>query len=66
MTSKKTKYSLNTCPFVFQKSQVKSLCLKEIRSSLIDSNVLTFLKINNPDYLNSFVMQVDFDLSYSF
>ena len=61
MTTKNTRYSLKTCPFIFQKTQIKFLGLKEIKSSYIDSNILSFLKINNSNDIDSFVLQADFE-----
>ncbi len=54
-----SQYSIGTCSYIFKNSQIKSLFFKEIKSSLISTNILTFLKTND---LESFVLQVDFDL----
>jgi hypothetical protein len=54
-----SQYSIKTCPYIFKNSQIKSLFLKEIKSSFIGTNILTFSKTND---LESFVLQVDFDL----
>jgi len=60
--STNTRYSLKTCPYVFVNSQIKLLCLKQIQSSFIAKNILTFLKKNNSNDLNSIILQVDFGL----
>ncbi len=56
----KTKYSLKTCPYIFKKTQIKLMILLEIQSTFIGSNILTFLKMNNPNDLESIVLQANF------
>jgi len=54
-------YSLNTCPYVFKNTKIYSLILNNIRSSLIDSNLLSFLKLNNSNNdLNSDIFHTEF------
>jgi len=47
-------YSLNTCPYIFKDTIIASLALFNIRSSYIDSNILSFLKIKNDINSNIF------------
>ncbi len=56
----KTKYSLKTCPYIFKNTQIKLMILLEIQSTFIGSNILTFLKMNNPNDLESIVLQANF------
>ncbi len=53
---------MNTCPYVFKNSKIKTISFNQIRSSFIDSNKLTFLKINNSNDLNSDIFHVDLSL----
>jgi hypothetical protein len=56
----KTKYSLKTCPYIFKNTQIKLMILLEIQSTFIGSNILTFLKMNNSNDLESIVLQANF------
>jgi len=59
-----TLYSLKTCPLIFKNTIISELAFKEIKSSFINSNILTFLKLkNNSNYhLNSYILHVEFSL----
>jgi hypothetical protein len=50
-------YSLNTCPYIFKNTKIDELSLFNIRSSLVDSNKLTFFKTNTDD-VNSYIFHV--------
>jgi len=56
-----TIYSLKTCSYIFKNTKIITLSLNEIRSSFINSNILTFLKIKNNN-LNSDIFHADFTL----
>ncbi len=58
--SSTTKYSLKTCPFIFKNTMIYYLDLSTIKSSFIESNILTFIKIKNPNDLKSNIFQTSF------
>jgi len=60
-----TIYSLKTCPYIFKNTKIITLSLNEIRSSFVDSNLLSFLKLenySNNNFLNSDIFHADFTL----
>jgi hypothetical protein len=62
MISTNTRYALKTCPYIFNNFQINSMTLTEIQSTFIGSNILTFLKLNNTNNIDSIVKHVDFYL----
>jgi hypothetical protein len=54
-----SKYSMNTCPYIFKNTIIDNLFLFDLKSSFINSNKLTFLKLNQTNNdLNSKIYQV--------
>jgi hypothetical protein len=63
LTISNTQYSMQTCPYIFRNSRIKLIILLEIQSSFIGTNILTFLKLNDPyDILESIVLQANFQI----
>ena len=58
-----SKYLKKTCTYVFKNTIIDNLFLFDLRSSYVNSNILTFLKLNHTNNdLNSNINQVLFSL----
>jgi len=55
-------YSMKICPYIFKQTKISKLIFNNIRSSFIDSNVLSFISFNNSTNtnLNSDVFHTEF------
>jgi hypothetical protein len=54
-------YSLKTCPYVFKNTKIFTSIFNNIRSSFVDSNILSFIKLNNSNNdLNSDIFHTEF------
>ena len=61
--AKNSKYSMDTCPYIFKNTIINNLFLYDLKSSFINSNILTFLKLNQTkNDLNSNIYFVLFQL----
>ncbi len=54
-------FSLNTCPYIFEKTSIYMIIFNNIIASLINSNKLTFISIKNSS-LNSSIIFAQFQL----
>ncbi len=57
-----TIYSSKVCPFIFKNALIQELYLNQIKTSFVNSNILSFNKIENTADLNTIVLHVDFSL----
>ena len=57
-----SKYSMKTCTMAFQNTRIAHLYLRDIISSLIESNILTFIQIKQNDNLNSQIYHVSLSI----